>query len=169
MLQELPPNKRDPVISLVKAKLSALPPNAAPRTITHPTHKWLLPPADLQRVQYIPLQEQMVEQGVVGGEDEIVNITNLPQRVLTRITDAPPIMAAPNPTTKQALKLTKRTHSRQTRNNVPGSMPPITNANHCLIVEDPTVPPPRLCCSPQTATPIASANPLETPCPPCIP
>ncbi len=45
---------------------------------------------------------------------------------LRRITDAPLIMAAPNPTMKQNLKRTKHTHSRVTHNNIPGSSPPIT-------------------------------------------
>ena len=35
-------------------------------------------------------------------------------------------MNAPNPTTKWALKSTKRVHQRLTRNNVPGTVPPIT-------------------------------------------
>ncbi len=42
------------------------------------------------------------------------------------MSDAPPIMNAPNPTTKRALKTTKRVHRRITRNNVPGTVPPIT-------------------------------------------
>jgi hypothetical protein len=37
-------------------------------------------------------------------------------------------MNAPNPTTKRALKTTKRVHRRLTRNNVPGTVPPITPA-----------------------------------------
>ena len=42
---------------------------------------------------------------------------------LRRMSNAPPIMNAPNPTTKQALKSTKRVHRRITRNNVPGTVP----------------------------------------------
>jgi len=37
-------------------------------------------------------------------------------------------MNVPNPTTKQALKSTKRVHRCITRNNVPGTVPPITPA-----------------------------------------
>jgi hypothetical protein len=42
------------------------------------------------------------------------------------MSDAPPIMNAPNPTTKRALKLTKRVHCRLTWINIPGTVPPIT-------------------------------------------
>jgi hypothetical protein len=42
------------------------------------------------------------------------------------MSNAPPIMKAPNSTTKWALKLTKRVHCQLTRNNVPGTVPPIT-------------------------------------------
>ena len=45
---------------------------------------------------------------------------------LCRMSEAPPIMNAPNPTTKQALKSTKRVHQRLTRNHVPNTVPPIT-------------------------------------------
>jgi hypothetical protein len=44
------------------------------------------------------------------------------------MSNAPPIMKVPNPTTKQALKLTKRVHHQLTCNNVPGTVPPITRA-----------------------------------------
>ncbi len=47
---------------------------------------------------------------------------------LRRMSNAPPIMKAPNPTTKQALKLTKQVHPQLTRNNVPRTVPPITRA-----------------------------------------
>ncbi len=50
-----------------------------------------------------------------------------PPNAIRQITDAPPIMAAPNPTTKWALKLTKRTHLHMTRNKTPGSVLAITN------------------------------------------
>jgi hypothetical protein len=46
---------------------------------------------------------------------------------MTRITDAPPILTAPNPTAPRKLKQTPRTHSRLTRHNIPGSTPPIVN------------------------------------------
>ena len=44
------------------------------------------------------------------------------------MSNAPPIMNAPNPTTKRALESTKRFHWRITQNNVPGTVPPITPA-----------------------------------------
>ena len=47
---------------------------------------------------------------------------------LCRMSSASPIMNAPNPLTKRALKSTKRVHRRITQNNVPGTVPPITPA-----------------------------------------
>ncbi len=118
---------------------------------------------------YIPPPQQRVEQRVIGGEVEQENVHNDPHPVLTHITDAQPIMAAPNPTTKQALKLTKQTHSRQTRNNIPGSVPPIANANQCPIVVKQPIPTPPLQWSPQTAAPIWLTAPIETASPTHIP
>ena len=42
------------------------------------------------------------------------------------MSNTPPIINVPNPTTKQALKSTKRVHQRITQNKVPGTVPPIT-------------------------------------------
>jgi hypothetical protein len=47
---------------------------------------------------------------------------------LQQVTEAPPIMVAPNPTAKQILNVTKRMHTRTTRNNIPGSIPAITRS-----------------------------------------
>lgn len=52
-----------------------------------------------------------------------------------RITDAPPIMHARNPTEKRAIKQTPQLHNRVTWNNTPGAVP--------LIVRPATIPPPR--------------------------
>ncbi len=136
--------KRGHILKLVTNKLVARPPTGPPRFLTYTNHKWLLPPADPQLAPHVPSPEQRVEQRVICSKVEKVNVNNEPCPVLTRITDAPPIMAAPIPTTKGALKLTKRTHSRQTRNNVPGSMPSITNANQRPIVVEPMISPPPL-------------------------
>ena len=46
---------------------------------------------------------------------------------MTRITDAPTIIAAPNPTAPRKLKQAPRTHSRLTQHNIPGSTLPIVN------------------------------------------
>jgi hypothetical protein len=78
----------------------------------------MLPPGDLQRVPVIPPIEKKVEQRVDNAT---------PLNAIRHIMDAPPIMAAPNPTTKQVLKLTKRTHSCTMQNNMPGSVLAITN------------------------------------------
>jgi hypothetical protein len=57
----------------------------------------------------------------VGPTPEIITFEDLCQ-----MSDAPPIMNAPNPTTKRALKTTKQVHWCITCNNVPGTVPPIT-------------------------------------------
>jgi hypothetical protein len=71
------------------------------------------------------LEFKMSGIGLIAEFRRILN--EFPNLALTRITDVPPIMLAPNPTKRQALQLTKRTQSRRTRNNVPGSIPLITN------------------------------------------
>jgi len=45
---------------------------------------------------------------------------------IPRITNAQPIMQSRNPTAKRNLKHTPRIHRRQTRNNTPGAVHPIT-------------------------------------------
>lgn len=123
MLREMPHKKLSCALSLVKEILSAHPPVRQPCTLTHVNHQWLLPHVNLQRVPYVPPPEQRVEQRVISCEDQHMADNNVDPPILTRITDVPPIMAASNPTTKQALKLTKQTHSQQTRNNIPGGVP----------------------------------------------
>jgi hypothetical protein len=61
---------------------------------------------------------------------------------ITRITDAPPIIPAPNPTAPRKLKKTARTHSRLTRHNIPGSTPHIVNIGKRPHMEAPTTPAP---------------------------
>ncbi len=104
--------------------------------------------------------EQRVEQRV--------NTPTLPITMpLTRITDAPAIITAPNPTTKRVLKSTPWTHLHQTQNNISGSVPLIvpTQSQHPV----PTVPmqtltpAPPLRCSKQSRN---NTNPLV---PTCIP
>jgi hypothetical protein len=76
--------------------------------------------------QRVPQKSVMLEEGEPAKDMS----SQLP--TLARITDAPPIMSAPNPTTRRELRLTKRTHSWRTRNNIPGSIPLITNtAGRC--------------------------------------
>jgi hypothetical protein len=53
-------------------------------------------------------------------------IDDTPIITIPRITDAQPIMQSRNPTAKRNLKQTPRIHRRQTRNNTPGAVPPIT-------------------------------------------
>ena len=84
---------------------------------------------------------------------------------LTWISNAPPIMAAPNPTAKHVLTPTKKTHSR-THNNILGSVPPITNTELHLHGHNP--PPTPLAVvltrhSPRALMPATQVNPTQIP------
>jgi hypothetical protein len=150
MLHNLPPNKWVRVLTKVIKRLNTQHCDPEARTITAPSHKWLLPQGDIQRHPYMQ-PESAVKQRV----DKTVEEKRVEQRVappLTRITDAPPIITALNPMAPRKLKKMKRMHSRLTRNNIPGGVPPIVNIrNHCCI-EVPTTP----------ATPTIS--PRRSPC-----
>ena len=65
------------------------------------------------------------EQRVAADEREEIQrvIDEAPILTIPRITDAPSIIDARNPTTKRALKSTPRLHRRTTRNNKPGIVP----------------------------------------------
>jgi hypothetical protein len=91
----------------------------------------MLPRTDVQLNPYIPPPQQRVSAYTTPGEQRVQsNTTHHKQEVpptttLGRITNAPPIMNAPNPTARRVLKLTKRTHSRRTWANIPNSVPAI--------------------------------------------
>ncbi len=117
-------------------------------TLMAPTQAWMLPREDIQLNPCVtpPIEQRMP----------------LPTTTIQCITDAPPIMNAPNPTQKQRLKLTKWTHSRLTRNNIPGSVPAITPMASRHFIPNPPTPTviaPRR--SPQTTTP-ATLPPVDT-------
>jgi hypothetical protein len=78
----------------------------------HLTHDWLLPPANIQRAPYIPLPEQRVERRVLPSDEQrVMKFEDVP--IILRITDAPPIMAAPNPMQRHFLKRpNKRIHNK---------------------------------------------------------
>jgi hypothetical protein len=95
-LNKLPPKIQAHVLTKVQQKLASGDQGKHWRILTHPTHKWLLPPRDLQCQPYIPLPEQKVEQRMEGNM-----VHSREQRIeppITRIIDAPAIMTAPNPT-----------------------------------------------------------------------
>jgi hypothetical protein len=72
-----------------------------------------------------------------------------------------------DPLQKHTLKSRKRMHSRQTRNNIPGSVPQITPTAPCQLISNPPPTPiiaPRQ--SPRTANPnVILANPNVVPAP----
>ena len=101
-----------------------------PAFLSSPCHAWILPEDDFQCVPKLrtPTQEQ---QRVAPSAKQRVGTTQETTTMvqdLRQMSNAPPIMNAPNPTTKRALKSTKRVHRRLTRNNVPGTVPPIIPA-----------------------------------------
>ncbi len=118
----MPLKKQSLVLTSVKRKLAASQPFDANQTLTSPVHEWLLPPGDIQRLPRTSSPEQRVEQWVEQRVD-------IPKLTITMsiacIINAPGFRTVPNPSTKQALKSTPRMHSCHTRNNIPGSVPPI--------------------------------------------
>jgi hypothetical protein len=136
-IKEMNPNKQACVLTLVKEKMAAMQSLDDQCTLTSPIHEWILPPGDPQRVARTPPPEQRVTQRV--GKDAPATPVITP---LTCITNAPALMAAPNPTTKRALKLTPWSHVRQTWSNIPGSVPPITRSNQRPVTVKPLPPTP---------------------------
>jgi hypothetical protein len=148
-LNELTPDRRAKFLRLVYKRLDAGPP-AAKRTLTAPSHEWMLPRTDVQLNPYVPPPQQRVDIPLAPVEQRVPpndppGIQRVPaEMTFQRITNAPPIMTAPNPTAKRTLKTTKRTHSRRTRNNIPNSVPAInpTLPRRFIPVVEPTVTPP---------------------------
>jgi hypothetical protein len=114
-------------MALVKQKLTAPSPPKDKWVLTDHNHELIVLPGDLQHTPYIPPVIKRVEQRVSDIEKQRMAPTVPTPTAIKRITNAPPIMAAPNPTKKRQLKLTKCTHVRRTQNNIPGSVPLITN------------------------------------------
>ena len=68
-----------------------------------------------------PVDEQRVTNAIREAEQRVIDES--PILTIKRITDAPSIMTARNPTAKRSLKNTPRLHRRVTRNNTPGIVP----------------------------------------------
>jgi hypothetical protein len=122
------PEKQRRVLSLFQAKLADTTTRPeGPAFLSSPCHAWILPEDDFQQVPQLraPTQDQ---QRVAPSTEQRMGTTPDITAVqdLRRMSNTPPIMNAPNPTTKRALKSTKWVHRRITRNNVPGTIPPIT-------------------------------------------
>jgi hypothetical protein len=147
-LNELPPKQRTKSLTMVFKRLQLGQIDEPTLTLTAPTQAWMLPREDIQLNPYVtpPIKQRVP----------------LPTTTIQRITDAPPIMNAPNSMQKQCLKLTKRTHSRRTRNNIPGSVPAITlTASWRFIPNPPTPTVVALRRFPRTTTP-ATPPPVDT-------
>ena len=127
-LKNMTAEKQRCVLTLFKSKLSnTTVQHERPAFLTSPCHAWILPEEDFQCVPQlrVPMQDQ---QRVATSAEQRVGTTweITTMQDLCRMSNAPPIMNAPNPTTKRALKSTKRVHRRITRKNVPGTVTPIT-------------------------------------------
>jgi hypothetical protein len=126
-LTKLTATKQWQVLTEVHAKLAddVLCP-CGPAFLTSPCHAWMQPDDNHQcapQEAHTPvLQRVAPETQQMVGPTPHVN----PAPSLQRMSNAPPIMRAPNPTMRRVLKSTKRVHQRITRNNVPGSVPAIT-------------------------------------------
>ncbi len=77
--------------------------------------------------------EQRVDNDNGNVEPQSANEYMLP---IPRISKAPAIMQARDPTAKQNLLTTARTHRRITRNNTPGAVPAIQRVAPALILLD---------------------------------
>jgi hypothetical protein len=126
-LTKLTATKQWQVLMEVRAKLAddALCP-CGPAFLTNPCHAWMLPDDDHQRAPQ-EAHTPVLQRGAPETQQRVGPTPHVnPAPSIQRMSNAPPIMKAPNPTTRRALKLTKRVHQRITRNNVPGSVPAIT-------------------------------------------
>jgi hypothetical protein len=119
-LKELPVPKRPGVFENIKSRLAIDTLQATKKILTSHTHEWLFPLGELQRMPILTHPEQRVEQRVTPNH-------HANAAPLQRITEAPPIKAAPNLTAKWILKKAKRMHSQHTRNNIPDSVLAITH------------------------------------------
>jgi len=111
-LKNVTAEKQRRVLTLFKLKLSdATVHPEGPAFLKSPCHAWLLPVKDLQRVPQVraPTQGQ---QRVAPSAEQRVGTTpkTTTFQDLRQVSNAPPIMNAPNPTTKRVLKSTKRVH-----------------------------------------------------------
>jgi hypothetical protein len=85
--------------------------------------KQILDPIPVPTAQDAQEQEQRVR------EQQQLVIDNTPILTVPRISNAPPIKKARNPTAKRVLKNTPCLHRQQTRNNTPGAVPAIQSVN----------------------------------------
>ena len=88
-LQDLHIPKQSGVLANIKSRLEIDTPHRTTRTLTSHTHKWLLPPGNLQRAPIVTHPEQRVEQRVTPN----YHANAAP---LQHITEAPLIMVMPN-------------------------------------------------------------------------
>ncbi len=79
-------------------------------------------------------------------------INDSPIVMIPRITDAPAIMQARNPTAKRQIKTAPLVHQRQTQNNTPGAVPLIRRTILPPIIEDDNAPPRRTAHEPPRCT-----------------
>jgi hypothetical protein len=164
-LQEIQPEKHGKFLSAIYSRLQSTQSNTPTRTLTAPIQAWMLSQDDIQLNPFVPpADEQRVTPEQMVIPDAIDQRVPTNDNTLWWITDAPSIIMATNPTKQRILKLTKQTHSRHTRKNVPGGVPIITPSAPWQFIPlpppSPVIAPPRR--SPQTATPVLGSPPGAT-------
>ncbi len=125
MLTKMLANEQRRVLTEVREKLTddSLHP-CGPAFLTSPCHAWVQPNNNHQRA---PQEVAPTHVPAPEGQQRVRPTPEVtPTDSLQNMLNAPPIMNAPNPTTRWALKSTKCVHLRLTCNNVPGTVPPIT-------------------------------------------
>jgi hypothetical protein len=126
-MSEIPHDQRGRFMTLIEQRLRSPNGQRSPRTLTDANHQWLLPRGDIQLQPYLPPpMEQRVPLLLSHTPEPLEQRVTTFTPPLQRISDAPPIMQAPNPTQKRTLRISPRTHLRRTRTNTPGSVPRIT-------------------------------------------
>ena len=107
-LKTMTATKQQRVLTSLNAKLAAHHNTHQPSgdVATHPLHEWMLPDDDPQRLPPLtPTTPEEQRVATIPTEQLVTTPSSL-----RRITNAPPIMATPNPTNKRVLKSNRRSH-----------------------------------------------------------
>ena len=102
MLKNMTAEKQQRVLTLFKSKLSdAMVQHEGPAFLTSPCHAWILPEDDVQRVPQLRVPTQDQQRVALSTEQRVGSTPEIPTlQDLCRMSNAPPIMKAPNLTMK---------------------------------------------------------------------
>jgi len=101
-LKNMTAEKQQRVLALFKSKFSdAMVQHEGPAFLTSPCHAWILPEDDVQRVPQLRVPTQDQQRVALSTEQRVGSTPEIPTlQDLRRMSNAPPIMKAPNPTAK---------------------------------------------------------------------